>query len=307
MNPLPAQFCDRIPLQFGNRAYPVARRTESAPLSPSFQKVHTSMGSWLTMPPVTTKADAFRVYNEKLAQLQDAAAETNTFLEAVSRARMPNGGTPDRVLALQPYPQPKAVGVELAVQPLPTIVSTMNGILPRAAWHLLAEVQETFDDMVEEKQMGLIRFPSRDTAQYCYYTHHDDTTVTGQRHRTQETATTRTYTTETDRQRVVSLAFHQHDLIDIHVEKFRELPKCPRRILALPEKIPAFLRPFVYLVQGQLIRELTLEVELKREQWTDAATRVEAIPQPVVIQRYHPDPALVIGHYVFAGWKEDEV
>jgi hypothetical protein len=100
-----------------------------------------------------------------------------------------------------------------------------------------------------------------------------------------------------------------HDLIDGDAKPITDRNEpIPQRVRDVARRYPRVLEPFLRIITGTQIRELTATAEIKRQKWTETQDQEHVSFQadpPVPVYRY--DPAIVLcNHYVLAGWQGDE-
>lgn len=94
-------------------------------------------------------------------------------------------------------------------------------------------------------------------------------------------------------------AYHHHVLMN--AQCLKELPdrsQVPDRISRVIDAIPPFLKPFVNTVEGLLVNGRVVEIDSTRTQHEED----RELKRPSV----ETDPAIVLGPYVLAGWKNSE-
>jgi hypothetical protein len=62
------------------------------------------------------------------------------------------------------------------------------------------------------------------------------------------------------------------------------------------DAIPAWLKPFVRVIDGDLIRERVIECDYREDKWSDVTTREVDLPV------YGADPAIAIDSFILTGW-----
>lgn len=73
----------------------------------------------------------------------------------------------------------------------------------------------------------------------------------------------------------------------------------PPPVARMVKCVPAWLAPFVQVIDGQIFRERIIERDLKVASWVDVEVRDEPI--------LGWEPAVIIGPYVLTGWGPREV
>ena len=95
-------------------------------------------------------------------------------------------------------------------------------------------------------------------------------------------------------------ARHLHELINaIRTSINNSKVVMPPQIVRLTKSVPEWLYPFVEVIDGQIVREQTIERDIAIEDWTQVVVRDE----PIV----GIDPGIVIGPYVLSGWGTTEI
>ena len=95
-------------------------------------------------------------------------------------------------------------------------------------------------------------------------------------------------------------ARHQHDVMQaIHTSVLDSRVVMPPQVQRLCEAIPAWLYPFVQVIDGTIIRERIIERDVGADQWADVRLRDE----PIIGY----EPAVIIGTFVLTGWGPREV
>jgi hypothetical protein len=296
---------DRPKLQFADRRFELdgpdadpVRKMLSAALKPftrilpkQVKRHRVIPGSWFSgdrtvLEQVTvpwTKADLFGQYDGQVTALAQASGQLRSLLAAVATG----AGLP-RQFPPKGRPEEPITDYHLAEEGIETIRQTLEESLVRKAAALAAWFAHQLQAGVTDATptVGLIEFSRKDPT-VCHYGFPRYSAVESAYDVPGATAFTRTRYAE----------FHLHDLIEIvrHAYPFRSV-KAPPRVRSVAEAVPDFLQPHVFAITGQQIRELVLRKEIGRDTWWE--------PKPV--RRFRPDPALVLGPYVLAGWSEDE-
>ncbi len=95
-------------------------------------------------------------------------------------------------------------------------------------------------------------------------------------------------------------ARHQHDVMQAIRTSVRDSRVVmPPQVQRLCEAIPAWLYPFVQVIDGTIIRERIIERDVGADQWADVRLRDE----PIIGY----EPAVIIGTFVLTGWGPREV
>lgn len=90
-------------------------------------------------------------------------------------------------------------------------------------------------------------------------------------------------------------ARHEHDLMNVVAASLDATGvKMLPQVLPLVNNIPTWLRPFVQVIDGQIIRERITEREQKTTGWGEVQSRDEPI--------YGDDPGVFLGPYLLTGW-----
>jgi hypothetical protein len=225
------------------------------------------------------------------------------------------GGVLKRI-ALPPLPNAPAFGIEAAVKEPAAIRAGMLAVLERVAAAFVGGLIDTLDLGVDERQFGLLAGDGRGNARYHFYTirptdvelRRETGTGTSAAWTGRGRVETTSSTTTREVERTVTLRYHLHDLIEVRTDPIRGYTgRAPARVSPLFHRVPALLEPFLTVVSGTQIREVTADLVLARGARTESVSRVvsQRILDPVPV--YLPDPAVVLGGvYVLAGWGEEE-
>jgi hypothetical protein len=308
---------DRIFLPLHGRLYPFF--TEDAELPETLKEFPKNIYAYLGFDAVRCdQASLFKGYAACIDRLDEMRQQFNTLCDRVCKA----GGfiEPCRMREFATATPPMA---ELAIIPLKELKESMSKELKQACVRFTVEMVATLDAMVSEQHCGVIDWMCPDACRYHYFIFKDevtalstkrDETVEGKRH---------TVTTTTDKERVRSITRHVHDLVtakrrpipDLH-SKLRTDPSWGKVILG--QTIPGTVRRVIQAVptwlgaeyvDGQQIRDLRIEREISREEWTDIETTTWEERPPVIQQSsmFRYDPAVIVGHYCLIGWNEISV
>lgn len=188
----------------------------------------------------------------------------------------------------------------------------LNGI--RGCIHtLVKKLVLSLDCLTELEVVGLIHWLQPDACQYHFFRHVLKVAPGDVRESAREEVTDRGSVRERKRVTRVerdfvqtrSIARHVHDLVccrNYALAGATDVPM-PDRVRHLIRKIPPYLGRFLRVVTGKEVRRLIIERDILTETTTDTEESVTVREEHL----YRPDPALVLGHYVLAGWDEDEL
>jgi hypothetical protein len=245
--------------------------------------------------------------------------------EGTGRGRPARSGFPARSLdqrgvlkpiTLPPLPHAPAFGIEAARSDPEAIRRSMVSVLERIAGSFVESLVEALDLAVDERQFGLLATDPEGNVRYHFYTirpsdvelWRESSTATSSARTARGTVHTTTETTTRDVERTVTLRYHAHDLIDVRVDPIGLYTgRVPARVRPLLDRVPAALAPFLTVVSGNQIREVTADMVIARDVRTESTSRIVSrwVSDPVPV--FRPDPAIVLGGvYVLAGWGEEE-
>lgn len=219
-------------------------------------------------------------------------------------------------ITLPPLPNAPAFGIEAARSDPEAIRRSMVSVLERVAGSFVESLVEALDLAVDERQFGLLATDAEGNVRYHFYTirpsdvelRREKSTSTSSARTARGTTHTTTETTTRDVERTVTLRYHAHDLIDVRTDPIGQYTgRVPARVRPLLDRIPAALAPFLTVVSGNQIREVTADMVIARDVRTESASRIVSrwVSDPVPV--FRPDPAIVLGGvYVLAGWGDEE-
>jgi hypothetical protein len=308
--PLAVISNNRISVPLQGRVYPFVTPQDKLPdfFGTLPERIYTDN---FALPKKGSKSDLFRWYADGITKLDKMRSGFNGLCGKVAQA----GGFKDPYRMIE-FKNAPAGTAELAALPPAEIAGLMDSALKTSIVKFVFEMVATLDEMVNNQHAGVIDWTCADACRYHYFIFSDNVTVLDARTKRDERVDglkhTVTTTTHTDKERYVSLTRHVHDLIDakgVALGSYQQ--NIPVRVSPVTSHMPEWLSPFVRVVDGQQIRDLRIEREISRERFTDVDTQVTTWEETPPVVREEPvfryDPAIVIGHYVLAGWNEDEI
>ncbi|MES2225414.1 MAG: hypothetical protein V4480_01215 [Patescibacteria group bacterium] len=172
---------------------------------------------------------------------------------------------------------------------------------------LLRHVCLWLDTLVEQEYVGLVRFTAPTTGHYYYFRPQVTSDEVGRKSAetitedpTQPYGSRVTYTTKAKVtvRTVETLERHDHHIVRAEVntlESFQqEMPR--RAIEQLLNRMPAWLRPHLRVVSGEIVQE-HIQSRVARD---DLATET-------VISVWKGSPAIAFGNYALLGWSGDDL
>lgn len=194
---------------------------------------------------------------------------------------------------------------------------------------------------LNEQQTGVIEWFSDDVCRFNFFRNvlierkvsQRTSSETSSDKVTNGTVHTRKTTVEHDWERTHRHVRHTHDVVEAQKLAFLgrwskvEETRKPFWVEDLIDDIPEYLRAVAHIVTGQQIYEQIVEEDLKTEEWTEVETstsswfeespeaRAARIAREAAERQrlragmslYRWDPAVVVGHYVLAGWSEKDL
>lgn len=335
---------DRVPLELHGRKYPVQSRPrvilEQKTVPLPFRKLAEEIDKTLpyklspTRNASNVKDAIYRDFHRSCEQLQAMHQQLAEFMAAVFKCNveirtdwMESRRKHDLMQrkakeweAMAPafeFQPPDVIRIELDAQPEFVIRGRIERALLTACEALVLKVVDILDLMSDMEVVGLVRWTSDTACRFHFFRHvlieelKDTRRLTNTASRivarsdgnsVQETKTTRR--TENDVVHTHRHARHVHEVVAAqnnllpakHVVK-------PKRVEELLAMFPTWLQSLGRIITGTEVHRTIIEQDLRSENLTEADEQVE-------IQRrvlYHPDPAVVLGHYVLTGWGEEEV
>jgi hypothetical protein len=312
---------DRISLPLHGRLYPF--HAKAAELPETLKEFPKNIYAYLGFDAVRCDRHLlFKSYSACIDRLDEMWRQFDTLCERVCEAAGFN--EPYRIVRFRNATPATA---ELAVIPPKELKEAMGKEMKQACERFAVEMVATLDAMVSGQHCGVIDWMCHDACRYHYYEFKDEVTALGSRTNRDEQVESKrhtvTTTTATDKERVRSITRHVHDLV---TAKRRPIPDLRSKLrtdpslgkILLGQTIPGKVRRVIQAVptwlgaeyvDGQQIRDLRIEREISREQWTDIETTVWEERPPVIQQSsmFRYDPAVIVGHYCLVGWNEISV
>jgi hypothetical protein len=204
---------------------------------------------------------------------------------------------------------------EIAALPVEQMQRTLSSALKKAVKQFATQVEAVFQNMAAQRLAGLIEWVGQNACRYHFFkevviqeNHGSESSstrttrpVTDSRGRQRRQLVQKTTTTESGRT-IHRWARHEHHVMNaIHTSLANTkvvMPPGPERI---KEAIPAWLAPFVRVIDGDLIRERIIECDYHEENWSNVTTREVDLPG------YAPDPAIAIDNFILTGWGPREI
>lgn len=194
-------------------------------------------------------------------------------------------------------PSRNIVTADLITRPIEFLRNSFDRALRQAVVEFTAQVFETLEHMVDEQIAGLIEWFDGNICRYHFFKavlEHDanNTSLNPQDVKAGSGLRRRRSTRPIHHQH--RLARHEHHAINAFctsIDNSRVV--IPDNVQQMIAAIPEWLRPFVRVVDGTLVRERIVERHLHTET-TD-------------IPVFGWEPAVIIGHFVLSGWGPREI
>ena len=219
-------------------------------------------------------------------------------------------------------PSQNVLNARTVSQPVDVLRIQLDAALTQAVCDFSRQFFELLAKLVDQRLFGLVEWLPNHCVGYHFFKqvviqdvkHHSETASqkyfdrpdrdvndwdesAGAAPRVIGSTTTRTVTTGTHQQR---LARHEHSVMNaVQTTIGNSRVVMPPEVRRLVERVPAWLYPFVSVIDGDLFRERIVEQDVKLEEWTDVQVRDEPI--------FGCEPAVIIGPYVLTGWGPREV
>lgn len=210
-------------------------------------------------------------------------------------------------------PSSSILTAELTTLPLEIVRQRLTQSVRKELQQFCSLVETSLKNMAELQLIGILQWVGPNACKYHFFTEvlcHDGTTQedSGLRFRTpswQERlkrhpilpayiATTSTALISQRRAR------HEHNVMHaFHTTLANSTVKALPRHRQLMDAIPAWLREFVRVIDGTLIREMVVEQEYCRK--TLSEVKIKDMPQ------FDSEPAIVIDHFALTGWGPREI
>lgn len=193
---------------------------------------------------------------------------------------------------------------DLMPQPLPVVQRAVQNWLTTATQGMASQFVLALHRLVERDVVGFIEWTDERICKLHYFRH----TIIQGRTTTEKSSTVRrvrpnTLTIEeTERQRTRTrhtVERHDHHVMNAEARTLDQTQfPIPEKYSDLITRMPEWLRPHVRVLEGELFLERVAERLIREDQWES---------QHTVRQTIKIDPAIVLGHYVLAGWGQAEV
>ena len=306
---------------------PAARVEELTPVGsgdPLADHLVAALAARLRTPFLEADAVAPRVeaYVADAATLDRAADDATAFLDRVIDHYL--SGTPDPALrgtraaelrrGLSPLPRPRNVlSAEFLARPAAAVRQDLARGVAEAGGELVAAVVESLRTLTRLSVCGLIDRPAAGVCRFTFFdevlTRRVTKAVTRKRKAGPPPSAssvgrtvigtdtvTEVETTTTERR----FTRHEHHLMDAtEAAVGRTRWPLPTPVEALAAAAPDWVRPGLRVVEGTAVVERSVTWESRTT--TARVTAERDVPV------YAPDPALVLGDFVLAGWGEDEI
>lgn len=335
---------DRVPLELHGRKYPLQTRPrivlEQKTVPLPFRKLAEEIYKTLAFTQAPTRnagnpKDAiYRDFHRSCEQLQAMHQQLAEFMAAVFKCNveirtdwMESRRKHDLMQrkakeweAMAPafaFQPPDVIRIELDAQPEFVIRGRIENALRASSEGLVLKTVDILDLMSDMEVVGLVRWTSDTACRFHFFRHvlieelKDTRRLTNTASRivarndgnsVQETKTTRR--TENDVVHTHRHARHVHEVVAAQNNLFpaKNVVK-PKRVEELLAVFPAWLQSIGRIITGTEVHRTIIEQDLRSENLTEADEQVEVRHRVL----YHPDPAVVLGHYVLTGWGEEEV
>ena len=281
------------------------------------------------------KGTLVRLYTESLGKLHSLQTDVRSLVRAVCAAgfefRQLGGVTDEgakqlameqaleemvRDIATTQRPIENALTSTLVASHTPRqLLVTFRRALEAALARFAEDFERTLEALVDRQVAGLIDWTDSQTCCYHFFRHvvlqdnHGKSESFGptRLNRRSPTGWSQVVTETEGGEHIFRRARHEHHVMHaFHTSPANSRVPMPARARRLLQAIPAWLYPFIRIVDGDLFRERIVEQDLKRKQW--GRTRVREVPvenrdDPV----YGWEPAIIIGGFVLTGWGPKEV
>lgn len=192
---------------------------------------------------------------------------------------------------------------DLIAQPLNEITPVLNNWLRQSSFTVAAQLLLSMHVLVELDVVGLIEWPGNTACKLNFFRHR----VTQEQLRSRQTQTVeddgmwmRFETWEQfEGRNQYSIERHEHHVMNAEARQLNEVQHpIPEDKQAFLDKVPAWIRQHMRVLEGDLIMERVIEQDVREEQWETT---------PVLRSAYEVDPAILLGHYVITGWGRKDV
>lgn len=201
------------------------------------------------------------------------------------------------------------LSADLAAKEPAVLLASLQSSYRSGVTLLLERMCLWFDTLVGFEFVGQVEFTSSETGRYYYYRHSltQRTKFTEQNTDSEETHDPEvpfgeriTYTTSEYRTwaEVHDLELHEHHIVRAREQPIAEFAQpLPVRVKAFVEALPTWLRLHMKVVSGTI----TLERIIKRKLQEKEGLEVK------ILNVTKGSPAVVLGHYAFVGWSDDDL
>lgn len=336
--PLPAEPSQAASDPPTNRIYQLREQPEEKALPDLLGEALWSLLPWSELPSDELDRQAvIEAYVGSLSQLERCQAEAKALIEACCEAnlefRQEVGETylPARDKALKSQlsamlseagdswlPIRNILQAKLVSQPLPELRQRLHDALVTGVKEFSTEFFELLARLVDRELFGLVEWHPNHCCSYHFFKRvviqenqgaSQQVTTSYRNGRLAEVdsdegdtviGTRRTKTVRGKGQHTHRLARHEHGVMQaIRTSIGNSQVIMPPPVERLVNRVPAWLAPFVQVIDGQIFRERIIERDLKVAKWEDVEVRDEPI--------LGWEPAVIIGPYVLTGWGPREV
>lgn len=213
-------------------------------------------------------------------------------------------------------PLPPALSAGLIVRPLEVVQESVRCWVQESCRAITEQLVMALHKLVEMEVVGLIEWKSEDVCQLHFFRqtilqdHVQSQRSTAVRRIRRNLVAFEEWEQLRARNRVI-VERHEHHLMNAQAHVLgpgqAQFP-IPREYDDLLNRIPEWLRPQVRVLEGTLIQEHVDSRQIREERWkSERVLRDSRLIQPRVRNAYEVDPALLLGHFVLAGWGQYEV
>lgn len=235
------------------------------------------------------------------------------------------GDTLDNMIAranLPSKPISNDLTATVAAQPVEQLHRTLTSALKRAVTELASNVEAALQNMARQRLAGLVEWVGENACRYHFFkevviqendgfkssSKRGTRTATDENGNRRQQAVQRTTSGESG-QTFHRWARHEHHVMNaVHTSIANSRVMIPLSAQRVVEALPAWLRPFVRIIDGDLIRERVIECDYQKEKWSDVTTREVDLPNPPVDRpTFAADPAITIDSFILTGWGPREI
>ncbi|HQX52147.1 MAG TPA: hypothetical protein PLY87_17410 [Planctomycetaceae bacterium] len=216
-------------------------------------------------------------------------------------------------------PLPALLTAELIAQPLPIVQSRTGDWVREACETIAAQLLMSLHVLVEMDVVGIIEWPGDTACKLHYYRHVvkqdriQSKTTERSRIRTNDDSTRQLTVEQWEQMKgrnTFSIERHEHHVMNAEARETTQtkLP-IPQDHDQFLQRIPAWIRKHIRVLEGDLILEKVVTTEVRKESFQSKPIRrsVNEETLPAVRPTLEFDPAILLGHYVLTGWTQREI